>query len=406
MPVMKRLAPVFLALLWSCPSPSFGEEGPGALVPDTWVATRTASVVVYHVPEAPIPTRTLRELEIAVGRLARRLGLSDEKVRSLRSRPIQYLYAQDASALSWFGLEDVDGVAQVADRKILSTRLPHEHELTHVLAYLAIEPAPTGNQPWLQEGLASYLGGHLGEAPWAVLAAGDHVLARDPGSVARLFRADSFRHSALGTEDRYAVSARFVQYLDETRGGMRPLLELLRLLAGDEAEVRLRPADVIETQLEGVYSTGFAELYEDFLAWSGAQPVAGIVPVPRPDREPDFVVEDRDHVVEWWRGPEGWVISVTPGSGRMDLALSWGATIREPGVWTAPSRRSGFELRLDENGGRLLDHGQPRVLLRWYADRGFAGARTWFLPASATPGVEGPGQGDVVLWSQPRFEVD
>ena len=45
-------------------------------------------------------------------------------------------------------------------------------------SYAAISPAPPHNHPWLQEGLASYLGGHLGESPLAVLASGDDVLDR------------------------------------------------------------------------------------------------------------------------------------------------------------------------------------------------------------------------------------
>ncbi len=375
-----------------------------------WLRVRTASVRVHFEVGYPVEARRLRELEVAVQRIAAELGLDAEQIASLRERPIEYLYARDPASLSWFGGEDVDGLALVAERKILASRLPHEHELVHVLAYMAISPAPEHNQPWLQEGLASYLGGHLGEAPSAVLATGDRVLDEHRGLIHRLLTAPGFRESVLPAESCYSASARFVQYLDEVRGGRGPLLELLRLLAGVEEEVAARPVSIIETQLEGVYSTGFSRLMEDFETWRAENPVSGIVLAAPPARSADLMITDEDHIVHWWIDGSGWTIMATPRRDAVDLALGWGGTTPSSGSWTSPADDTGFELRLDETGGRLIDRGRPLVLLRWYDDqqtRGPDGEVIWFIPAAAVGNTPVPvNESRVLLWSQPRFRVD
>jgi hypothetical protein len=357
-----------------------------------------------------VSRQRLLELEAAVQRIAAELGLTPDQIASLREQPIEYLYARQPASLNWFGGQDVDGLALVAERKILASRIPHEHELVHVLAYMAISPAPEHNQPWLQEGLASYLGGQLGEAPWAVLATGDRVLDEHRGLIRRLLTVKGFRDSVLPAASCYSASARFVQYLDEARGGRAPLLELLRLLAGFEEEVLARPAAIIETQLEGVYSTGFSRLLEDFDIWRARNPAAGIVLAAPPSRSADLVISDDDHIVNWWIDGSGWTIMAVPRQDAVDLALGWGGTRPAPGSWTSPADDSGFELRIDETGGRLIDRGRPRVLLRWYdgqQSRGPDGELIWFIPAAAVEGISAPlDESRVLLWSQPRFLVD
>lgn len=375
-----------------------------------WLRTRTASVRVYFEAGYPVEARRLRELEAAVQRLAAELGLGPEHLASLRTQPIEYLYAREPGSLSWFGGEDVDGVALVGERKILASRIPHEHELVHVLAYIAIAPAPEHNQPWLQEGLASYLGGHLGESPPAVLATGDRVLDEHRGLMRRLLTVHGFRESVLPAASCYAASARFVQYLDEARGGRERILELLRLLSGVEQEVVARPASIIETQLEGVYSTGFRRLLHEFEIWRAEHPVSGITPTAPPALTADLLISDEDHVVRWWIDATGWTLMATPREDEVNLALGWGGTQPTIGGWASPADDSGFELRLDESGGRLIDRGQPLVLLRWYDDqpsRGPEGELIWFIPAAALDQVAPPTvESRVLLWSQPRFRVD
>lgn len=375
-----------------------------------WVQVRTASVRLHHEAGHPVAPADLRALESAVQRLADELRLTAVERASLRTDPIDYLYLRSPSSLNWFGAEDVDGLAIVAERRIVAARVPHEHELVHVLAHIAISPAPPHNHPWLQEGLASYLGGHLGESPTAVLGRGDDVLDRYPGLIGRLLTVTDFRESSIPAEECYAAAARFVHYLDEARGGRGRILEVLRLLAGSEEEVGARPASIIETQLEGVYATDFASLLEDFEQWRAERPVAGIRPGEPPRRPADLVLEDDDHRVRWWMDQEGWVIAAAGRNDFVDLALVWGNARPAGPEWTAPARPAGFELRLDDEGGHLVDNAAGIVRLRWF-DRGRVGtdqpAAVWHLPALALVGIRAPsGPREVALWSRPRFLVD
>ncbi len=398
-----------LAVLVAIGSPALARaDWPQDVHEGTWLIARTASVRLYHQSDATVSAFVLRDLEVTVQRLGQRLAIDQSRMLELREDPIEYLYVHDGSRLSWFGHPDVDGLAIVAERKVLATRVPHEHELVHVLAWLAIRPALAGIQPWLQEGLASYLGGQLGETPLAVLARGEQVLTRSPGLFPRIFEAEVFRKSPLGQEACYAASARLVQYLDEQRGGIAPLLELLRLLSGEEEEIRRRPAAAIQTQLEGVYGLDIEELMADFFRWRAREAVAGIVPAQVPRRAPDLDLRDTDHRVRWWTGPDGWVIAAEALQKEVDLALVWGSELPSDGVWSAPAPRSGLELRLDEYGGRLLDHDGPSILVRWYGDAVAPdGSRAWFIPAAALGEIHPPrSESALVLWSAPRFEVD
>jgi hypothetical protein len=303
----------------------------------------------------------------------------------------------------------VDGLALAGQRRIIASRLPHEHEIVHVLAHVAISPAPPQNHPFVQEGLASYLGGHLGESPAAVLALGDDVLDRNPGLVRQLLTVRGFRDAPLPGSECYAAAARFLHYLDSMWGRSR-LLSLLRLLAGFEDEVAARPASFVEVQFEGVYETSFDELLAGCDGWRRANPVAGIVATAPPGRSPDLVLSDREHRVRWWLESSGWDVAVTPLQDQLDLALRWGGAPPAPEAWTAPARRAGHELRITAEGGRLIDHGRPIVVLRWFEDplaTGVVSERAWFIPAESVGSIEVPPSADAVtLWSQPRFLVD
>jgi hypothetical protein len=406
---MKRLWPVLiLCLAILCGGiDTAAQEDPWAL---EWASTRTASVRVYHaVANAPDPPQ-LRQLERAVQELAEVLGLDATKRASFRADPIEYLYLPDATSLQWFGVEGVDGLAFVAERRIIATELPLEHELVHVLAQEAIAPAPARNQPWIQEGLASYLGGHLGESPAAALALGDDALDRHPGLIPRILTTNGFHDSPLPAEEVYGAAARLVNYLDVEHGGIARILELMRMLAGFEEEVMRRPASFVEVQIEGVYELGFADLLERFHAWREAHPVAGVAPVAAPRRVADLVLSDTEHVVRWWKDESGWVVAATPLHAAIDLALVWGSRAPAAGAWAAPGGPSGYELRMDESGGKLLDRGARQVVLRWYAgsdERGEGQDQVWYFPAAALTSVRAPATPDAVtLWSQPRFLVD
>jgi hypothetical protein len=406
---MKYLVPGLLLCILILPG---GHEAAGQedLWEREWQQVRTASVRVHHPIGDPVPSPRLRQLEVEVQRIAERLRLTEEQRNSLRTAPIEYLYLPDSSSLRWFGVDDVDGIAFVRERRIIASRLPHEHELAHVLAHIAIAPAPGSNLPWIQEGLASYIGGHLGESPAAILALGDDTLDRNPGLIARILTVTGFRESPLSSEECYSAAARFVNYLDVERGGLEPLLLLLRLLSGLEDEVAARPSSFVEVQLEGVYETSFDELLEGFESWRRALPVGGVVVTAPPMERADIVLADGDHLVRWWQDVGGWVIAVTPLRGEVDVALVWGSDAPRSGTWTAPGGESGYELRITEDGGRFIDHGSPRLMLRWFDDQGLRGDQgeiAWFFPDASIQEIRPPASpGAVTLWSPPRFIVD
>jgi hypothetical protein len=373
-----------------------------------WARVRTPSALVWFEEADGVGPRQLEALEASIQRLARRLSIDSATLSTLAESPIQYLYTRDNDLLRYLGAEDIDGMAEPWSRKIITSRIPHEHELVHVLVYMAVGNANRSNEPWLQEGLASYLGGHLDEAPLAVLATGDGVLDSRPELPRELLSGVGFRHSLLPASERYAASARFVEFLDRARGGIRPLLELLDGLAGPEDEVSRRPTIAVQTWVEGVYRTPFDRLLSDFHQWRADHPVAGIVPAVPPGRSADVLVHDDGTVLRVWIDDEDWILDARSLRGGLDCFLGWGGGENRilPG-WTAPGPATGYALQQSGASGSLVDRASSRVLLRWRLPE-FAPEDEWIwrIPSSALVGIPPPDAAGVMFWSRPRFEVD
>src|SRR6056297_870123 len=202
-------------------------------VRSNWLRMRTPSVRLYVEPGQRPARAQLQDLEAAVQRMARRLELDRAARASLLRQPIEYVLTSDTDLISDLSGIDAEGVAFADTRLILATTLPHEHEIVHVLMPLALGTRRTGNNSFLQEGLASALGGHGGEAPSAVAVTADEVLGSEPVDLRRMFTEGGFHESPLTAHERYAVAARFVDYLWRERGGWARLRDVLAYLAGE-----------------------------------------------------------------------------------------------------------------------------------------------------------------------------
>lgn len=332
-----------------------------------WMQLRTPSVRVYCDPTMRPGREALQRLEATVQRLCDRFGVDPRTRASLFHRPIEYVLTEDTALIDQLTGIDAEGAAFAEKRLILATSLPHEHEIVHVVLHLALQTPRAGNSSFLEEGLASAIGGHGGEAPTAVMVSADEVMARGPVPWRRFFTEAGFDRAPFDPHERYALAARFVDHLLRERGGWAKLEELLTILAGDPEEIRRRPARATIVQLEGVYACSFDELIAEFLGWVAANPATRGMREVRPARAPDVTARDARHELSLWEEDGAWILELGARAGTIAVQVSWGAE-QPRAPWAAaagPTRRFGLEI--DRTRAELRDQRDGRLLMRWAA---------------------------------------
>lgn len=331
-----------------------------------WDVVRTPSVRVFVRPRTWPGRAALAAVESELQRLGARMGLDASLLSTLLEDPIDYFLVQEPGLIESFGAGDVEGLAFPENRLIVSTRLPHQHELVHVLMHLALPGRRGGNHPFLQEGLASYLGGNGVDGELTVLAHADRVLAERVVDLPSLWTVSGWRHAPLDAYDRYAVAARFVQYLAEAAGDLESVRELARLLSGLPDDIEARPWSAVRAQLEGIHGCSWEDLELGFARWRAEHPVADVRETAARVRAADLTRGDDRHHVRVWIEPDGWTFAVQSRRGAIDAELFWGEEQGlAPGLAAAPSVGRRFRLEVDEQGFRLTDQQWGRTLLRW-----------------------------------------
>ena len=407
----RLLVPLLCAAV-GCLVPPAGKAHDGALDDEavlerlrtTWMRLRTPSVRLYVEPgERPAASR-LQDLEAAVQRMAGRLDLDGRARASLMRRPIEYVLTGDTALISDLSGIDAEGVAFADERLILATTLPHEHEIVHVLMPLALETRRTGNNSFLQEGLASALGGHAGEAPSAVAVTADEVLARQRVDLRRMFTESGFHGSPLTAHERYAVAARFVDYLWRERGGWPRLRRVLAYLAGESEEIRRRPPEATVVQLEGVYDTHWPQLEQHFLAWVRRNPASSSMREEPPARSADATARDHRHRVALWDDGDTWVLEIRALWGTLATEVAWGDPLRLEGWAASPRVPRRYVLDVDRSGARLRDLRTRELLMRWVAPRDRDDVLRDVARLRLDPSVVGNARPeDWAVWSRPTF---
>jgi hypothetical protein len=253
-------------------------------------------------------------------------------------------------------------------RIVLSRRLPHAHELVHIVAHLAMSsPQIADVDPLLREGLAAYLGGARGRAPEVVLALGDSYLDMGLGDPTELLIPNRFFHAPTDPSIHYATAARWVQFLVETEGWTR-FGEIYQLLAATNEGVAARPDASKQLQFAGVYQRPFRQLWLDFHAWRHSHPVAGVEAAVPPLRPADLRLESDGRQLRVWRGEYDWIVDLRAELGYPEVHLQWGERLPESfrprlRVSTEGSTPLRYSLVLRPGGVELHDLALDEIIL-------------------------------------------
>jgi hypothetical protein len=327
-----------------------------------WSRVRTPHFRVSSDHPASLDHFQLVDLEQSFQRIAERLELSAAVGDSLREHPIAFFYTQYRGYIERFAAVDAEGLSFPDYGLIVSARLPHAHEVAHVLTQVLLRPRAPQTVPLLQEGLATWLGGTVDASPEVILESALRRLRSQPARLGAYLTPRAFQRIELGEHERYATAALFCEFFVE-RYSLESLLQLYALLSADEAELLRRPTSAVRVQFEGATGQRWEDLENDFVAWIRVSERGGLARVPRPLRPAAGRVREENHVVRWWQEHDLiFELTTTEGSA-VDAEILWGPLLR------SPLRQSGGQprwrrwgLRVGPDGAELVDHRVRRTI--------------------------------------------
>ncbi len=367
-----------------------------------WSRLRTPHFRVFTDRGASLDAVELRGLEADFRDISEQLKLLSSALDSLRQHPILLFYTQRSEVVGRLAGMPAEGVSFPEFGIIVTARLPHAHEVAHILAYAATGSGEARTAPILQEGLATWLGGTVDASPEVELAAGLKAVRSRGIDLREFLTPRAFHESSLDQHDRYAIAALFCDFLIESYG-WADLRGLYHLLAADARELERRPAGAVALQFEGWTGRSWDRLVGEFRRWSWSVQRGGIrieegeFEASGVRREGDLEVgwgwEDGDLVVDF-RSLEGWAV---------DAEMLWGPLLTSPVDVDAEQpawRRWG--LRVRPEGAELTDHRRRRSLAVSIETPDSPERWRLRLDSEVLEGVEAPE--DVLLFVTPRFD--
>lgn len=183
----------------------------------------------------------LEALDAAVDSLGTIFHFHDEHWIRLTAHRIDY-YLADRTAVRALTGHDAHGLTYLPLDAIVTSHLPHPHEIVHALMNFRLGQLPMYTLPALQEGVAVAYGGRWGKAPHVSLQMGAFVLDADLMTVKDILTYDGFQADA--SDLSYAVGGLFTRCLISSMG-FPNFTVLYRRLSGPQQYVRgIRAEDV------------------------------------------------------------------------------------------------------------------------------------------------------------------
>jgi len=223
-----------------------------------WTVWQTRFAAVHCRDSALVNDHALSEIDRFVDSVGRRLRVPDERMTLLAEKKIDYHLGHplDVERLTGFA---TPGLTDLPSDAVISSYLPHYHELVHLLVNFALEEAGLYTLPCLQEGLAVCWGGRWGKSPEVMLQLG------------------AFHGSGLPSDLSYAVSGILVRSLVETMG-VDQFLRLSERFSGSNDAVRAVTADSVRMAVREITGTPWSDVIARCHSIASAHASSGVDP--------------------------------------------------------------------------------------------------------------------------------
>ncbi len=244
----------------------------------SWPTRDTRYIRLYMMDSTLVNDVALAEIDRFVDSLLGVFRATPEQRLRLGSQKILYFLA-DKGTVQSLSAYDVHGVSYRPLDAVITSHLPHEHELTHVVADFLLSPLPMYSLPVLQEGLAVTCGGRWGKSPRVVLGLGAFILQSGLVEPDKILTDRGFHDDAATSDLAYAAAGVLTRYLTESLGWER-FATLYRRLSGPEPYVAGLSVNNIQTILSEVTGQPWEGLVRSCVAIANesAEHEAGVWP--------------------------------------------------------------------------------------------------------------------------------
>ena len=229
----------------------------------------------------------LSEANGLVESLGGKLAIPEDKLRKLRNEKIDYYLTDDHGIKLLTGF-DTKGMANLQYDAVVTQYLPHPHETVHLLINYDLQELPLYTIPFMQEGLATYLGGRWGKAPEVIFYLGEVNLAMGMAKLEDILTYGGFQQDMGSSDIAYALSGIFAKYLVENYS-MDKFKMLYRELSVSNSQIAALTLSDIKSKIVKLYGVAWDEMESDFTRSAKNYEYCGL--------KPEKVSEDKSTLV-------------------------------------------------------------------------------------------------------------
>ena len=218
-----------------------------------WKRHDTRYVTVHFNNASLINEYALNDLDGFVVSMGEHLALSEAEMERLEKEKIDYYLCSEEEIEKLTGFSTY-GMTNLQFDAIISRRLPHYHEMVHLLVNYALKELPLYTLPCLQEGVAVCFGGRWDKSLQVVFQVGHFTLAQKFFQLEDVLTYDAF-HQTVGNPDfSYPLSGIFVKFLIE-QFGIERFKALYRELSGTDTAVRAFSLEDVQSKISELCET-------------------------------------------------------------------------------------------------------------------------------------------------------
>jgi hypothetical protein len=203
-----------------------------------------------------------KELDLFVKKTGERLLIDDERFKLLKQQKIDYYLCSSEHLIQKIAGQKTKGLYDPGSDAIITTVFPDFHLVSRLLVNFKLQKRPRFTLPFMDEGLAIYLGGRWQRSPDVIVDFGEYILDNDISSIDSILSWDYSDNNVMANIT-YPVDACLVDYLMAQLGVDR-FLELYLNLSGNIEFIEGTSPDKSKEIISKYFGQGWNEIRADF----------------------------------------------------------------------------------------------------------------------------------------------
>jgi hypothetical protein len=204
-------------------------------------------------------------LDNFVESVAESIAIPEDRLRLLSEMKIDYYLCRNSREVALFSGKKEDGIYDPSCDAVITTMIPHFHEVARLLINFRLQKLPLVSLPFIRQGLAAHLGGRWQRSAQVVADFGKYILKYGILEIDSVLAPEG--HEDIIENDLVdPVSACVVEYLLSALGYDR-FFELYINLSGDYEFLRNISVEEVKAKLCTPFGIGWEDLKANFAAY-------------------------------------------------------------------------------------------------------------------------------------------